>query len=114
MDKTKGHYTRRNEVRNSICRTKYVELAFYSNSVYISGKPLDAERGIVQLNASSECPPGFNCWFSFAPVFQWCWSKPQGSPGVGRNTLFLSSPHLCFIIVFICDLFASRDDALMS
>ena len=29
---------------------------------------------------------------------------PQGSPGVGRNT-FLSSPHLCFIIVFICDLF---------
>ena len=33
---------------------------------------------------------------------------------VGRNTLFLSSPHLCFIIVFICDLFVSRDDPLMS
>ena len=49
-------------------------------------------------------PPGFNCWFSFAPVFQWCCSTPQGSPGVGRNT-FLSSPHLCFITVFICDLF---------
>ena len=48
--------------------------------------------------------PGFNCWFSFAPVFQWCCSTPQGSPGVGRNT-FLSSPHLCFIIVFTCDLF---------
>ena len=32
----------------------------------------------------------------------------------GRNTLFLSSPHLCFIIVFICDLFVSRDDPLMS
>ena len=32
---------------------------------------------------------------------------------VGRNT-FLSSPHLCFIIVFICDLFVSRDDPLMS
>ena len=47
-------------------------------------------------------PPGFNCWFSFAPVFQWYCSTPQGSPGVGRNT-FLSSPHLCFIIVFICD-----------
>ena len=30
-------------------------------------------------------------------------STPQGSPGVGRNT-FLSSPHLYFIIVFICDL----------
>ena len=44
---------------------------------------------------------------------QWCCSTPQGSPGVGRNT-FLSSPHLCFIIVFICDLFVSRDDPLMS
>ena len=59
-------------------------------------------------------PPRFNCWFSFAPVFQWCCSTPQGSPGVDRNTLFLSSPHLCFIIVFICDLFVSRDDPLMS
>ena len=57
--------------------------------------------------------PGFNCWFSFAPVFQWCCSTPQGSPGVGRNT-FLSSPHLCFIIVFICDSFVSRNDPLMS
>ena len=37
----------------------------------------------------------------------------QGSLGVGRNT-FLSSPHLCFITVFICDLFVSRDDPLMS
>ena len=54
-----------------------------------------------------------NCWFSSAPVFQWCCSTPQGSPGVGRNT-FLSSPHLCFIIVFISDLFVSRDDPLMS
>ena len=58
-------------------------------------------------------PPGFNCWISFAPVFQWCCSTPQGSPGVGSNT-FLSSPHLCFLIVFICDLFVSRDDPLMS
>ena len=60
-------------------------------------------------------PPGFNCWFSSAPVFQWtrCCSTTQESPGVGRNT-FLSSPHLCFIIVFICDLFVSRDDPLMS
>ena len=41
-------------------------------------------------------PPGFNCWFSFAPAFQWCCSTPQRSPGVGRN-MFLSSPHLCFI-----------------
>ena len=58
--------------------------------------------------------PGFNFWFSFAPVFQWCCSTSRGSPGVGRNTLFLSSPHLCFIIVFICELFVSRDDLLMS
>ena len=50
----------------------------------------------------------FNCWFSFAPVFQWCCSTPQRSPGIGRNT-FLSSPHLCFIIVFICDLFVSDE-----
>ena len=56
-------------------------------------------------------PPGFNCWFS--PVFQLCCSTPQGSPGVGRNT-FLSSPRLCFIIVFFCDLFVSRDDPLLS
>ena len=40
-------------------------------------------------------------------------STPQGTPGVGRNT-FLSSPHLCLIIVFICDLFVSRDDPFMS
>ena len=58
-------------------------------------------------------PPGFNCWFSFAPVFQWCRSIPKGSPGIGRNT-FLSSPHPCFIIVFNSDLFVSRDDPLMS
>ena len=47
-------------------------------------------------------------------LLQWCCSIPQGSPGVGSNTLFLSSPHLCFIIVFICDLFVSCDDPLMS
>ena len=34
-------------------------------------------------------------------------------PNIGRNT-FLSSPHLCFIIVFNGDLFVSRDDPLMS
>ena len=56
---------------------------------------------------------GSTFFFFFAPVFQWCCSTPQGSPGVCRNT-FLSSSHLCFIIVFICDLFVSRDDPLMS
>ena len=51
-------FTQRNEVRNSIRRMKYLKLAFYSNSVYISGKPLYAERGIIQVNAS---PPGMPC-----------------------------------------------------
>ena len=48
-------------------------------------------------------PPGFNCWFSFAPEFQWCCSTPQGSPGVGRNT-FLSSSlfHHSIYLWFIC------------
>ena len=59
MDTTKGHFTHRNEVRNSIRRVKYLELTFYSNSVYISGKPLYAERGIVQLNACPECTAGY-------------------------------------------------------
>ena len=50
----KSIFTQRNEVRNSIRRMKYLELAFYSNSVYISSKPLYAERGIIQLNTSPE------------------------------------------------------------
>ena len=60
MDPTKGRFTQRNELRNSIRRMKYLELAFYSNSVYISGKPLYAERGIVRLNASPECIAGYD------------------------------------------------------
>ena len=51
-------------------------------------------------------------------IHHWCSMETEksvleGSPGVGRNT-FLSSPHLCVIIVFICDLFVSRNDPLMS
>ena len=64
MDTTKGHFTYRNEVPNSIRRIKYLELAFYSNSVYISGKPLYAERGIVQLNACTECTADRICFVS--------------------------------------------------
>ena len=55
IDTNKGLFTQQNEVRNSIHRMKCLELAFYSNSVYISGKSLYAERGIVQLNAFPEC-----------------------------------------------------------
>ena len=64
MDTTKDHFTHRNEVRNSIRRMKYLELAFYSNSVYISGEPLYAERGIVQLNAFPECTADRICFVS--------------------------------------------------
>ena len=40
----------------------------------------------------------------------------QCSSGVVRylRDLQVSSPHLYFIIVFICDLFVSRDDPLIS
>ena len=42
------------EVRNSICRMKYMylQLAIYSNSVYISGKPWDR---------TTKCIPGMYC-----------------------------------------------------
>ena len=76
-------------------------------------------------------PMGTNCAPLVADLFLFCYERDfmtslsdvkqaeifeafkSTSPGVGRNT-FLSSPHLCFIIVFICDLFVSRDDPLMS
>ena len=51
-------------------------------------------------------PPGFSCWFSFARVFQWCCSTPQGSPGVGttrcssRVLNFVSSQYLSVIYLF--------------
>ena len=55
---------------------------------------------LVGLGRSFFClllgPPGFNCWFSFAPVFQWCCSALRGSPGVGHNT-FLSSHHSIYL-----------------
>ena len=79
---------------------------------FISFKVI-ASGGLCSTDPLLLGPPGSNCWFSFAPMFQWCCSAPRGSPGVGRNT-FLSSPYLCFIIVFICDLFVSLSDPLMS
>ena len=54
-------FTQRNEERNSIRRMKYLELAFYSNSVYISGKPLYAERGIIQQMHPRNALPGMPC-----------------------------------------------------
>ena len=58
-------------------------------------------------------PPGFNCWFSFAPVFQWCCSTPQGSSGVGCNTFpveFSSLLHHSIYLWFICFLWWSIDE----
>ena len=63
-------------------------------------------------------PTGVQLFFFFffffcSSVLVVLFDTPGGSLGVGHNT-FLSSPHLCFIIVFICDLFVSRDDPLMN
>ena len=66
------------------------------------------ERVLDSSLFKSSPKAGFQEFKSFSRVRQ-----RQGSPGVGRNT-FLSIPHFCFIIVFICDLFVSRDDPLMS
>ena len=60
-------------------------------------------------------------WHLFAIALQRSWNacRPRKlaifsiSRRLSWNT-FLSSPHLCFIIVCICDLFVSRDDPLMS
>ena len=93
----------KSSIRSTLIRSKDLECIL----VFRSQSWLGPELFCLLLG-----PPGFNCWFSFAPVFQWCCLTPQGSPSVGRNT-FLASPHLCFIVVFICDLFVSRDDPLM-
>ena len=64
---SKGHFTLLNLVRNGIRSINISRISififvyshtFYSESVYISGKPLSAERGIVQLNASPRCNVG--------------------------------------------------------
>ena len=64
---TKGNFTQLNLVRNDIRSIKILRTSIfifvyrlyshtvYSNFVYISGKLLSTERGIVQLNASPGC-----------------------------------------------------------
>ena len=49
---------------------------------------------------------------SYALSIQWCYFTPLGSPGVSRRWFW--SPHLCFIISFICDLCVARNDSLMN
>ena len=54
-------------------------------------------------------PPGFNWWFSFAPVFQWRCLTSLGSPSV--LTRCINCHHLCFILGSICDLFVVLNDS---
>ena len=61
-------------------------------------------KGCIRFRDKLDQNPGFVCSSISVVLFD-----TPGSPGVCRNT-FLSSPHLCFIIVFMCDLFVSRDD----
>ena len=73
---TKGHFTQLNIVWNDICSIKILRTSIlifvyrlyshtvYSNSVYISGKLLSAECGIVQLNASPGCIVNWQIWYA--------------------------------------------------
>ena len=58
-------------------------------------------------------PPGFRTvGFLLLQCSSGVVRYPKGSPGVGHNT-FLSSPYLCFINVFIGDLYVFCVDPLM-
>ena len=55
----------------------------------------------------------------FQLVVFFCFSIPVvlfDISGISKcfNTLFLLSPHLCFIIGFVCDSFVARNDSWMS
>ena len=54
-------------------------------------------------------PTGVLLVVFFCAVFHWCCWRPQRSPSL--NTLFLLSPHLCFVIGFICDLSIGRNNS---
>ena len=106
-----------NKLKPSKCAFAKAEVKYLGHLMAKDGIKTDPDKLKVMTNfpvpkniKDIKCFLGLT---GFYRRFQWCCSTPQGSPGVGRNT-FLSSPHLCFIIVFICDLFVSRDDPLMS
>ena len=63
MNTTKGLSTQRNEVRNSIHRMKYLELAFYSNSVYISGKPFYRDKTNIMHMRTAKTQISLCGWF---------------------------------------------------
>ena len=53
---------------------------------------------------------GFSWLFSFVPVFKCCCLTPRDLQ-MSQHILLLLSPHLCFIIGFICDLFVACNDS---
>ena len=75
---------------------------------------IQASHMILYRKMSVAWPTGVQLLVFFCSSVPVVLSDTLGIPGVGRNTLFLSSPYLCFIVVFIRDLFVSRDDPWMS
>ena len=57
-------------------------------------------------------PPGFNWWFSFAPVFQWCCGRPRDRH-VSQHVLVVEDPSLLHHGLFLI-LIVDYDDSLMS
>ena len=66
-----------------------------------------------KLNSNIKSPPKY--YFRGTRIGQIYHSRLRTNcSSLNQHYTFLSSAHLCFIIVFICDLFVSRDDPLMS
>ena len=65
------------------------------------------------LQVSNHRRQQFNCWFSFAPVLSGVVRHPRDLQ-VSVATRSCRVLIFAFVIVFICDLFVSRDDPLMS
>ena len=118
-------------IYGSFCNTVYYNSAYYITTLFGESKKISNDQELIQsdpipclqnqmetneihkLTAVYE-RHGMNSSFPNRWSFSYMNFTPQGFPGVDRNTLFLSSPHLCFIIVFTCDLFVSHNDTLMS
>ena len=85
------------QVTDVFSKNEHVQVPLLDRSAPFMNDIAVSKDGVIKLLKGFFClllgPPGFNCWSSSAPVFQWCCSTPQGSPGVGRNT-FLSSSLL--------------------
>ena len=80
----------------------------------------DQEQSDLDLNYLSRsfcprsfCPPGSTVGFLLLRRSSGVVRYPRDLQ-VSVATGFMSSPHVCFIIVFICDLFVSCDYPLMS